>query len=127
VPLMDALELRTPLAHPPSTISTMTPEEIASCTVPEQSKPNSSDMLIMFSLRRKYGNAMRQAALFPEQKNGWNRIEWRIIWCDRSIWDVLFGIAELKKELERAGEEGRETRKVIMVRWRGANHFVSSP
>jgi hypothetical protein len=126
-PVAGKFEFHVPLAHPPPTFTTMTPEEITSCIVPEQGKPDGSDMLIFFAVVRSCGDVLRRAALFPEEKSGWAGIEWRNVWCDHSIWDILFGVAELRKELERAREEGKEARKVIAVRWRGANHFVSSP
>lgn len=119
------LEQRTALAEPPPTVTKMTPDELGVIFSPAPASPGGSDAQIFVALSRGGGSAMRTAALYPDTQDGWSKIEWRYVWCDRSGWEMPFGAAEMRKELAEAEKAGRKARKVVLVRWRGANHFVS--
>ena len=50
----------------------------------------------------------------------------RYLWCDRSPWMMPWGAHIFGLEVEKAREEGRKVRDIRFVRFKGANHFVSS-
>ena len=54
-------------------------------------------------------------------------MEVRLVWCDHSTWEMPLLAWTLQKELEEAERAGQKVRKVDFVRFRGANHFVSTP
>lgn len=76
---------------------------------------------------------MRKKALYTtaeedvtaEQKGWRESVEVRVIWCDRSIWGVPWGISQLYREVEDAKAKGElSVGEVNVVRMTGANHYV---
>ncbi|KAI0091390.1 hypothetical protein BDY19DRAFT_983760 [Irpex rosettiformis] len=129
------LEHRTPLQDPPPTILTMTHEEIEGAVFPGPGEVGGSDEVFLHSgVRCGLWEVLRGRALFvgmnddDEEKEdnvkGWNDIELRYVWCDRSVWELPWATWALQAELAEAEKAGREVRKVRLVRLRGANHFV---
>lgn len=122
-------EQQSPLTDPLPTIFNMTPADLEVINSPEASVPGGPDASLInaFQFNGNGRSAMRIAALYPEPgtQNGWEKVEWRYIWCDRSPWIMPYGAAAMREELANAKKAGRQTRKVVTVRWRGANHQVS--
>ena len=61
-----------------------------------------------------------------EDSGRWRDVELRVVWCDRSVWAMVLASRGVEDELAEAARTGRETRKISLVRLRGANHFVSA-
>lgn len=140
------LELRTPLADPPPTLTTFTDEERENSVCRPPSDRGGSDAILIVA-----GNtsgafaALREAALYLPQEAGgvegededenlgvtdaWPVVEVRYVWGDRSIWEVVHGVASLRDEMatvreQNHGLDGKDVRDVTYVRLRGSNHFV---
>ncbi|EIM81598.1 alpha/beta-hydrolase [Stereum hirsutum FP-91666 SS1] len=137
------LEHRIALAEPTPTILTMSPEDIqAKLHAPPAIPGGSDDLLVVTGIQHGLYDTMRRATLFfanpgvAEAEAGeeegeeeavrgdWKGIELRYIWCDRSVWEVPWGTWALQAELQEARKAGKETRNVVLVRLKGANHFV---
>ncbi|KAI0036343.1 alpha/beta-hydrolase [Vararia minispora EC-137] len=119
-----SLEQHTPLIDPAPTLVNMKAEDVAANLAPVPTAPGGSDALVFTALPLGGANTIRRAALHPEDKEGWGGVEWRYVWCDRSAWEMPFGAAAMREELANARETGQETRKIVLIRWRGANHFA---
>lgn len=126
-------------AVPIPTILNMSPEDIqANLHAPPAIPGGSDDLLLAAGIRHGLYDVMRRAALFftssgasegqGEEENAvrseWKGIELRYIWCDRSVWEMPWGVWALQEELEEARKAGKEVRNVVLVRLKGANHFV---
>ncbi len=132
---LDKLERRTPLAHPPPTISTMTAEELASAFHPSPGDPGGSDCeLLGAGIQSGAFGALRTSALRPAQSvNGdteshctrWAAAEVLFVWFDAGPWEVTWAYHAMKKEVAEARRAGTKLRKVAFERVRDANHFVS--
>ncbi len=132
---LDELERRTPLAHPPPTISTMTAEELASAFYPSPGDPGGSDCeLLGAGIRSGAFGTLRTSALRPAQSvNGdtesrstrWAAAEVLFVWFDAGPWEVTWAYHAMKKEVAEARRASTKLRKVEFVRVRDANHFVS--
>jgi hypothetical protein len=119
-----SFELRTPLTDPPPTLTRMTSAELLDTLAPAPSAPGGSDALVLSALLLGSAMALRRAAMFPEDEGGWAHVEWRYVWCACSAWEMPFGAAAMRAEIEGARAEGRRMRDVVLVEWAGANHFV---
>ena len=62
-----------------------------------------------------------------DRREDWTMLEVKYVWCDQSIWEMPWGVHLVQAEVEQARSEGRTIRDIQFVRFRGANHFVSSP
>ncbi len=133
---LDDLERRTPLAHPPPTISTMTAEELASALYPFPGEPGGSDCeLNNVGIQSGAFKVLRTNALRPPESekrldgdtvsNGWADVEVLFVWCDASPWEPTWGYYAMRQEVEEARKAGDNLRKVMFARVRNANHFVS--
>ncbi len=134
----------TPLADPPSTISTLSGEEKAAMTYP---RPDVTD----FDLRTMdVGNrtgliaSLREGSLYLQGKgrlggevacangvlgtgngpDGWRDLEVRVVWCEKSVMEVAYGMMLLEWELADARRKGAWIRNVSVVRVKEGNHFV---
>lgn len=127
---------RTPVPNPPPTIATIPPEEIQNVICIPPAAPGGSDVL-PYEAGQRLGlfEEMRKKALYAtaenlkdvtEEKKKWREsVEVRIIWCDRSIWGVPWGISQLYREVEDAKAKGElSVGEVNIVRMTGANHYV---
>jgi len=123
--LISGLEYRTPLSDPPPTLSTMTREVIESLACPAPTAPNGPDMLMFTSnMARGTVRDLRLSALYPsEDSSGWSEVEWRYVWCDRSVWEMPWAVAGIQNDLAQVEGGSKHARKLTIVRWRGANHF----
>lgn len=124
----------TPVSNPPPTIATVSPEEIQNVFCISPAAPGGSDTLL-YEAGQRLGlfEEMRKKALYAtevedvtEEKKKWREsVEVRIIWCDRSLWGVPWGISQLYREVEDAKEKGDlSVGEVNLLRMRGANHYV---
>ncbi|KAI0738096.1 hypothetical protein C8Q80DRAFT_295992 [Daedaleopsis nitida] len=59
-----------------------------------------------------------------ESNDGWDAVELRVLWCDQSVWSVVWAVPCLSEELEEAKRTRRHTRKITPVRVRGASHLA---
>ncbi|EIM81569.1 uncharacterized protein STEHIDRAFT_114985 [Stereum hirsutum FP-91666 SS1] len=135
----------TALADPPSTFSTLSPADVETIVYPGPALDGGSDFLL-FEAGQRLGtfDEMRRKALFGPGRDvlqsssavtgmsetgrsagdWWKSVEVRVIWCDRSIWPVLWGIQALHRELEDAKAAHKvRVGRVNIVRIKGANHY----
>ncbi|KAH9937793.1 uncharacterized protein BXZ73DRAFT_89228 [Epithele typhae] len=123
------LEGRTPLKSPAPTLMTLTDEERASTLFPSPSDPDGSDQMLLVGGRASgVFSDLRKAAfaLPPTGKNGAVRkdVEIRCVWCDASIWEMVWARWKMEEELQAAKETRISMREVESVRLAGCNHFV---
>ncbi|KAH9887036.1 hypothetical protein C8Q73DRAFT_714415 [Cubamyces lactineus] len=127
----DKLERRTPLPDPPSTLSTLKPEEIQRMLCLPPGAPGGSDMVVM-NVGIKVGlyEALRKEALYlpaggpASSGNIWEDVEVRYVSCEHSVWEMPWGTMSLQRELEAVEAQGLPMRKIRLVFVKGANHFV---
>lgn len=133
---LDSLS-ETPLADPPSAIGALAPEEKAAMTY---LCPEVTDLdLKTMDVGTETGliASLRERTLYlPGQRdgdaadgvgkagNGWRSIEVRLVWCEKSVMEVSYGMMLLGLELKDARRKGAGLRNVSVVRVREGNHFV---
>ena len=133
---VDDLERRSPQNDPPPTISTMTPEELASALYPSPGDPatgGSDSVLILAGISSGVWSVIRERALRRPLSEGnvtaisrsWGDVELCYLWCDATIWETVWGAHCMKREVREAREAERKLRKVTFVQIKDANHFVS--
>ncbi|KAF5327564.1 hypothetical protein D9619_004820 [Psilocybe cf. subviscida] len=120
------------LDQPPPTILSMDPSEVQRCLEIGPALPGGSDERL-FMLRFQLGvfSRLKEAAMYvgkDEERdlqvtNRWDDVEIKHVWCDQSMWEIPWAALCLQTELDDSEKSGRVTRKVDMVRLRGANHF----
>lgn len=126
-PSDDSFEWRTPVEDPAPTIFSMTPADLEEFGALDPNGPGGTDFLVhsALQLQRKTATAQRLKALFPSTtEDGWGKIEWRYLWNERTVWETPYGGSMMRKEVAEAKATGKKMRKVVVVCWRGANHFV---
>ncbi|TFK94481.1 hypothetical protein K466DRAFT_593484 [Polyporus arcularius HHB13444] len=132
---LDDLERRTPLVHPPPTISTLTAEELASTLYPSPGDPGGSDCeLNIVGIQSGAFKVLRTNALRPPESEkrldadtvskGWEDVEVLFVWCDAGPWEPTWGYHAMRQEVEEARKSGNNLRKVMFARVRNANHFI---
>ncbi|KAI0643306.1 hypothetical protein C8Q79DRAFT_1012603 [Trametes meyenii] len=130
----DSLGLDTPLQDPSPTFLRLTPEEISRLQYNEPGLPGGTDSVLLDSgLKLGLFSALRQASLYlPAEGDGrpppaasWPNVEFRFVFCERSVWEVCPGLWALRKELDEAKGNDLRIRNVRVVLARGANHFVA--
>ncbi|KAI0772232.1 hypothetical protein BC629DRAFT_1583255 [Irpex lacteus] len=127
---LEKLEQRTILQSPPPTISTMTPDDLASVLYAAPANSGGSDNLFMVgAARHGFWATLRKAALLisplsSEAPKEWGNIELHYIWCDQSAWESPWATVSLRAELEEAKKVGKRVREVTMTRIRKANTFA---
>lgn len=133
----------TPLADPPSTISTLTPEEKAAMTHPFPGVTGLDLQVTDLGVRTGLAATLRERALYtsklPGRQEGesvnsvgetgdgpdaWGDVELRMVWCEKSVMQVPCGMMLLGLELEEARKKGAWLRDVRIVRVKEGNHFV---
>ncbi|KAI0656209.1 hypothetical protein C8Q70DRAFT_341256 [Cubamyces menziesii] len=127
----EKLERRTPLRDPPSTLSTLTSEEVQRMLCPLPGAPGGSDMVVM-NIGIKVGlyDTLRKEALYlpvgdpSNSGNIWEDVEVRYVSCEHSVWEMPWGTMSLQRELEAAETRGLPMRKIRLMFVKGANHFV---
>ena len=90
---------------------------------------HAADFAIVKAMRLSVYAALKSGAFYPAEgvagETDWDGPEVRILWCDRSIWEPVWGAHVLREELEQSRGDGRKTRNITFARFKGANHFVS--
>ncbi|KAI0648547.1 Alpha/Beta hydrolase protein [Trametes meyenii] len=126
-----ALEFRTALADPPPTLTRISPDDIVELThVPPQEAGGSDALLAEVCLAHQPYGALKDAAFYlrsggpVEGASDWAGVEVRHVWCDRSIWEMPWGVKFIVEELEEARRAGKPIRDLQVVRFKGANHFA---
>ncbi|TFY73971.1 hypothetical protein EWM64_g10040 [Hericium alpestre] len=130
------LEFKAPLASPAPTILTMSEEDRQSVLHPMPGDAGGSDMkLFENGIRCGLYRTLKEDALYlkdgaseatggPTTDDSWRDIEVLYLWCDRSVWELPFGVRMFKKELAKAKEGGKAMRNIKFSRMRGSNHFA---
>ncbi|KAI0776698.1 hypothetical protein BD413DRAFT_522025 [Trametes elegans] len=126
----DTLERKKFVSDPPPTFKALTQEEkdAAMCLAP--GAPGGADLLLLNTGLKVglFGALWKPVLYLAEGGEGdaWRDVEVCYVSCERSVWDMPWGIMCLTKELEEARAQGKRTRNVRTVFIKGANHFVSS-
>ncbi|KAI0739376.1 hypothetical protein C8Q80DRAFT_1347120 [Daedaleopsis nitida] len=137
------LEARHPLAHPPPTLSTLSDAERAASLYPVPGGPGGSDSLILVAAIRLgiFGLLRDQALLLPDRALGeedndkgraggekqgqaWYGVEVRYMWCDHSVWEMPWGVWNMRARIQEDRKARKTMRNFRFLRLRGANHFV---
>lgn len=134
---VETLALKTPLPEPPSTLLTLTAEEVERVLCLPPGAPGGSEALLLHGgIAVGLWNDLREAALalpspdkVQDVSNGdaWREVKVRNVTCEQSVCDCLFARMCLREEVEAAKTKGCPTRDVRFVLIKGANHFVSGP
>ena len=140
---VDDLERRTPLTDPPPTISIMTPEERAAALYPSPGDPatGGSDSVLNLAgipsgvwpdikemvMRRPLSDGKVNGNGDAATRTGrsWADVELCYLWCDASVWEAIWGVHCMRREVQEARAARRKLRKVTFVQIKDANHFVS--
>ena len=134
---LDSLS-QEPLSHPPSTVSTLSPEERANLTHIPGGIVDSA--IALPGIQSGLFESLRQRAIFlPSRQdneedgdNGepsgddWRDVEFRVVWCQMSHPEVSYIMLLLIAELEDAKKKGIPVRNVRIVKVKRGNHFVST-
>jgi len=132
---LETLGQRDALLEPRPSIENMSPDDLVQNVYGEAARPDGMDLLLLYS-GSKQGtfDRLHEAAFFPSQATAsdreWSEIEFRFVWCDRTVWEVVWGAWAFKAEMAEIAKEGKDSenkqmRKSSMVRMHRANHFVS--
>lgn len=122
------LEFRTFLDHPSPSYIRMTEEERAINIAPSVANVEGKPELIISRRAAKVGFSAkeRREAFFNEENNIWPNIRTHVLWCDMSVAETAYATILLEKEMREARQKGEWVRNVHLVRFRGANHYVSN-
>ncbi|KAI1789100.1 hypothetical protein LXA43DRAFT_1155822 [Ganoderma leucocontextum] len=113
-----AFEVRTYLAAPPPTLSTLTPEEAASALFPSPGDPGGSDsLLVTGGITSGVFATLREAALAVPRDARWRAVEVRHVWCDRSVWEATWTAWNLRWLFAEAKRSGAPLREITSVHW----------
>ncbi|KAH9165922.1 alpha/beta-hydrolase [Lactarius sanguifluus] len=122
---LETLSLRDALDEPSPTITRMSHEDLASTFHEPPTLLDGTDTVIQKGgVDRGAFSRLREVALFAPQNTeiAWPNVEFRYVWCDRSVWLMPWGIWSFRVEIEQARKDGKRIRKHSVVRMRGANH-----
>ncbi|KAH9013654.1 alpha/beta-hydrolase [Lactarius pseudohatsudake] len=122
------------LSEPGPSIENMSPEDLLQNLYEEAAKPDSLDFLLIYSgIKQGTFDRLHDAALFPSHATAsdreWGDIEFRVVWCDRTIGLIVWGAWAFEAEMAESAKEGKDSvkkrmRKCSIVRMHGANHFA---
>ncbi|KAH9158762.1 alpha/beta-hydrolase [Lactarius sanguifluus] len=115
---LETLSLRDALDEPSPTITRMSHEDLASTFHEPPTLLDGTDTVIQKGgVDRGAFSRLREVALFAPQNTeiAWPNVEFRYVWCDRSVWLMPWGIWSFPRTEKRI-------RKHSVVRMRGANH-----
>ncbi|KAI0631506.1 hypothetical protein C8Q77DRAFT_1218969 [Trametes polyzona] len=129
---LETLEQKTPLRDPPPTTETLTPEELASMEYLPPGGSDGSDALLMRRGRDSgLFKSLKERAFYPERQevaegntSGWPNVELCYVYCQRSVWEVMWGTWALRKEVEDGKQKGSRIRPIKLVEIKNANHFA---
>ena len=129
----DTLDFRDGLKEPSSTLDRMSEDELVESVhgEPGDLLSGSDTLTVKMCYVHDLYAPLKDGALYlpPTQDengtDGWRDVEIRLMWCDQSLWSMVWGQLLFAEELKEARATGRSTRKVSFVRLRGANHYVS--
>ncbi|KAI9436609.1 alpha/beta-hydrolase [Lactarius indigo] len=122
---LETLSLCDALDEPSPTIVRVSPEDIASVAHHPPTTLDGPDTIVLDSgLDRGVLSRLREDALFAPQhaEIPWPDVEFRYVWCDRSVWLMPLGAWSFSAEIEQARKDGKHIGKHSVVRMRGANH-----
>ena len=129
----DTLDFREGLKEPSSTLDRMSEDELAESVhgEPGDLLAGSDTLTVRMCYVHDLYAPLKDGALYlpiAQDENGtdcWRDVEIRLMWCDQSLWSMVWGQLLFAEELKEARAAGKSTRKVSFVRLRGANHYVS--
>ena len=125
---VETLEQLHPMDDPAPTLRNVAPEELPNIVCFAPASPDGTDQMLVVGAHRSgfFGELWKQAFEIPEgAKDEWRDLEFRLVWCDRSMYVCVHGAWGLQAEVGEAREKGRSVRDVKFTRIRGGNHFVS--
>ncbi|KAI1789105.1 hypothetical protein LXA43DRAFT_1155890 [Ganoderma leucocontextum] len=105
---LDSLD-EIPLVDPPSTISTLTLKR-------GRLRPTHARITWLDSNTSPDGDRVDVLGE-PGTRNGWRDVEMRVVWCEKSVMEVAYGMMLLGLELEDARRKGAWIRNVSIVHW----------
>ncbi|KAI0628893.1 hypothetical protein C8Q77DRAFT_1067169 [Trametes polyzona] len=88
----------------------------------------SDNLMVRACATHNVWGSLKDSVLYSPMGSGkeeWGAVEVRLVWCNRSIWEIIWGTYLLDEELTEEKNEGRIARDVEFVCLEGANHFVS--
>ncbi|KAH9059876.1 alpha/beta-hydrolase [Lactarius vividus] len=125
---------RDALSEPRPSIENMSPEDFLQNVYDEAAQPDSMDLLLASNgVKQGTFDRLHDAALFPSNATAsdreWGEIEFRFVWCDRTIGLIVWGAWAFMAEMAESAKEGKNSvkkrmRKCSVVRMHGANHFA---
>ncbi|EIW61063.1 uncharacterized protein TRAVEDRAFT_46287 [Trametes versicolor FP-101664 SS1] len=112
-----------------STTVRMSVTELAACAHPRPAQVGGSDYhLIGACVEHGTYGALKDGSMYLQDSQGdadaWSAVEVRVVWCDRSPWEMAWGAYLLDEELKEARGAGKPLRNINLVRLKGANHFA---
>ncbi|KAI0743330.1 hypothetical protein C8Q80DRAFT_1236436 [Daedaleopsis nitida] len=126
-PAPDALEHRNCDVRPPPTLRAMSAAHRDAVLCSEPAEAGGSDHLLALGAFHAglYAELRAQAwALHPRRENDLRDVEVRVVWGDRSVWEVVHAAWAVKEELRAARAAARPMRNMTVARVRGGNHFA---
>ena len=125
---VDALARSAHDHEPAPTLRTMNAEERTRTVYPPPGTLGGSDQLLTFAghRARMFAKLWEDAVTLPENACKLRKeVEVRLVWCDRSVWEVVHAAWWVEAQVAEARAKGRRMKNVTTLRIRGANHFVS--
>ncbi|KAI0823786.1 hypothetical protein BC628DRAFT_1324108 [Trametes gibbosa] len=125
-----ALAYRHPATNISSTKSRMSAADLAMAVYGPTAEPTGGDSLFIFAcILHDVLPKHREDVFFLRGEGALGADEWRgaevrLVWGDRSIWEVLWAAYLLNKELQESRDAGKPVRSVDFVQLKGANHFA---
>ncbi|KAL1947095.1 hypothetical protein VTO73DRAFT_14056 [Trametes versicolor] len=126
-----ALEHRSQAPDIVSTTARMSVTELAVCAHPRPAQVGGSDYhLIGVCVEHGTYGALKDGSMYlqdsQEDADAWSAVEVRVVWCDRSPWEMVWAVYLLDEEIKEAWAAGKPLRNISLVRLKGANHFVGA-
>lgn len=133
----ETYETRIPLADPPPTWRTFTPEEIDVVyePVPGDARGGIDGTLMGAGITVGAFGVVREAALHLAKGSGvgsgdseagsWDGVKVRHVWGDHSVAAMVYAMHALRAELDTQEKAGTRLRDVTFARIEGGNHIVS--
>ena len=129
---VSALERRRPMEDPVPSLRNVAPEDLQKMIFPAPGLAGGTDQMLVIGGHSSgfFGELWKQAFEISSTesesgKDEWRDLEFRLVWCDRSVWECVHGAWGVQAEVAEAREKGRLVRDVKFTRIRGGNHFVS--
>ncbi|KAF5325178.1 hypothetical protein D9619_009903 [Psilocybe cf. subviscida] len=114
-------------AHPLPTILSMDPADLQRCVEGGPVLPGGADeRVINLGVQLGVFARLKEAAIYLDTSkeedlhpgNRWDSVKMTHVWCDRSPWEIPWGVVCLQAELDESKQAGsRKAREVDMCHW----------